>query len=198
VNVNSTNIGERIINAGSLDELAEVLNEYDDEDTKLGEMIDLSSLPSYGGPEPSDTRGIWSWDDRRLLVRDNPMQQFIIVDRPDDPVRDALAERLNGDVIANPNIPGGYLWRESATVGDYGWRPVDPALLAEVSRPDGVTAEDVARLLGVHYSTVTWHARRLGIERTGRDYALTPQDIQAIRASIASRRPGRPPKPAGE
>lgn len=30
--------------------------------------IDWSSLPVFGGDEPSDTWGVWSWDERFLLV----------------------------------------------------------------------------------------------------------------------------------
>jgi hypothetical protein len=27
-----------------------------------------TDLPTYGGPEPADTQGVWSWDKHRLLV----------------------------------------------------------------------------------------------------------------------------------
>lgn len=30
--------------------------------------IDWTSLPTFGGEEPANTRGIWSWDETRLLV----------------------------------------------------------------------------------------------------------------------------------
>lgn len=30
--------------------------------------IDYTSLPTFGGDEPSDTQGVWSWDETRLLV----------------------------------------------------------------------------------------------------------------------------------
>jgi hypothetical protein len=28
----------------------------------------MTKLPTYGGPEPRDTAGVWSWDATRLLV----------------------------------------------------------------------------------------------------------------------------------
>lgn len=30
--------------------------------------IDWTSLPTFGGDEPRDTAGVWSWDATRLLV----------------------------------------------------------------------------------------------------------------------------------
>lgn len=56
----------------TLDELCDAVN--DDVRTGLpretGETgpIDMSSLPTFGGAEPDDTGGIWSWDETRLLV----------------------------------------------------------------------------------------------------------------------------------
>ena len=45
------------------------------------EDADLTSLPTFGGPEPRSTEGVWSWDESSLLVgtcRDD----FEIVARP--------------------------------------------------------------------------------------------------------------------
>lgn len=37
--------------------------------TKMEDLgVDMTSLPVYGGDEPSDTREIWSWDATHLLV----------------------------------------------------------------------------------------------------------------------------------
>ena len=33
-----------------------------------GGELDMTSLPTFGGTEPADTTGIWSWDATRLLV----------------------------------------------------------------------------------------------------------------------------------
>lgn len=30
--------------------------------------IDMTALPTYGGDEPDDTTGVWSWDDDSLIV----------------------------------------------------------------------------------------------------------------------------------
>lgn len=34
--------------------------------------IDYTSLPTFGGDEPTDTVGVWSWDAADLLVGDGP------------------------------------------------------------------------------------------------------------------------------
>lgn len=31
-------------------------------------QIDMASLPTFGGEEPADTNGVWSWDSNNLLV----------------------------------------------------------------------------------------------------------------------------------
>jgi len=49
----------------SLDELAVVLR--GDEGGRL-DWMDWTSLPVFGGKEPADTLGVWSWDEGRLLV----------------------------------------------------------------------------------------------------------------------------------
>lgn len=41
---------------------------------------DMCDLPKFGGKEPKDTMGIWSWDENRLLVGDN-FDQLEIIDR---------------------------------------------------------------------------------------------------------------------
>ena len=48
----------------NLDELCDYLNENDTDD------IDLTELPTFGGTEPDDTQGIFSWDAKNLLVED--------------------------------------------------------------------------------------------------------------------------------
>ena len=30
--------------------------------------LDMTSLPTFGGTEPSDTTGVWSWDETRMMV----------------------------------------------------------------------------------------------------------------------------------
>lgn len=42
--------------------------------------LDLTSLPTFGGAEPRNTEGIFSWDDNRLLIQDHN-GMFMIVDR---------------------------------------------------------------------------------------------------------------------
>ena len=38
------------------------------------------ALPTFGGAEPSDTNGVWSWDPTRLLVGDC-LDNLEIIDR---------------------------------------------------------------------------------------------------------------------
>lgn len=39
---------------------------------RLDEVIDTTSLPVFGGPEPDSTDGIYSWDEVGFLVSSNP------------------------------------------------------------------------------------------------------------------------------
>tara|TARA_R110000868_G_scaffold12045_1_gene58478 strand:- start:42 stop:488 length:447 start_codon:yes stop_codon:yes gene_type:complete len=69
-----TDINTLIAAATSLDDLADILNshpsldELGDGEPRLDEVADLAGLPTFGGTEPADTSGIWSWDETRLLV----------------------------------------------------------------------------------------------------------------------------------
>ena len=42
---------------------------------------DFTSLPTYGGTEPLDTSGVWSWDDTHLLVGEGGVEDWEIVPR---------------------------------------------------------------------------------------------------------------------
>lgn len=52
-------------NINSLSQLAALLNNSRD-DIRSG-IIDLSSLPTFGGPPPGDTLEIYSWDSSSVL-----------------------------------------------------------------------------------------------------------------------------------
>jgi hypothetical protein len=65
-----------IKNAKTLDELCEALNRacetHDDPDEKQTiedriQGVDMADLPTFGGPEPRNTDGIYSWDETRIL-----------------------------------------------------------------------------------------------------------------------------------
>tara|TARA_R110000822_G_scaffold53516_2_gene138015 strand:- start:4018 stop:4233 length:216 start_codon:yes stop_codon:yes gene_type:complete len=43
---------------------------------------EMSSLPTFGGTEPSDTAEVWSWDETRLIVGTD-LLNFEIVNRDD-------------------------------------------------------------------------------------------------------------------
>ena len=64
---------EKVLAAKSLIELCETLNGYkrdenDDYSNGLSDATDLTDLPLFGGDEPSDTDGIFSWDKNNLLI----------------------------------------------------------------------------------------------------------------------------------
>lgn len=68
--ITATNLAELrdILNAGTVSERA------------------LSDLPTFGGAEPCNTRGIYSWDETNLLVAENPRtgaSEWTIVHRAD-------------------------------------------------------------------------------------------------------------------
>jgi len=54
------------------------------------------------------------------------------------------------------------------------------------------TVTEAAESLSVAQSTITKHARRLGIVRRGRDYLFSESDIEALRKSMDESKPGRP------
>jgi len=62
----------RISTAGDLDALLAAIREIDAEcrqaKTDPETAYDATSLPTYGGTEPRNTSGVWSWDAARLLV----------------------------------------------------------------------------------------------------------------------------------
>lgn len=51
-----------------LDELWVALERFGSDMEAAG--VDLTSLPTFGGEEPSDTQGVYSWDEGRLLIDD--------------------------------------------------------------------------------------------------------------------------------
>lgn len=54
-------------NASNLDDLAECLNSYR-KDHPIFLSNDLTSLPTFGGKEPENTEGIFSWDEDHFLI----------------------------------------------------------------------------------------------------------------------------------
>lgn len=62
---------QAITTAATLQALCDALNSYRPEDhdgRTLEESIDLADLPTFGGDEPEDTRGIYSYNDTHFLV----------------------------------------------------------------------------------------------------------------------------------
>ena len=76
---------EMITAATDLDELLEALQDItealDGSIARLDELVDLGSLPTYGGEVPGDTEGIYSWDADRVLWGDSG---WYIADREAD------------------------------------------------------------------------------------------------------------------
>lgn len=61
-----------IQNADTLPALHSALVAYGEltelEQCEVDAAIDFSDLPTFGGPHPEDTLGVWSWDRASLLV----------------------------------------------------------------------------------------------------------------------------------
>ncbi|MBK5247507.1 MAG: hypothetical protein JJE49_09615 [Peptostreptococcaceae bacterium] len=57
-----------------------------------------TSLPTFGGTEPSDTEGIWSWDETRLIVGTcaSDLQIISRIDARYDLVEDVAGEFCMG------------------------------------------------------------------------------------------------------
>ena len=64
------------INATTLDDLLEILT---DDSTEI-DSDEMVALPTFGGGEPDNTLGVWSWDETRLLVG-SCSDDYEIVDR---------------------------------------------------------------------------------------------------------------------
>lgn len=79
----------RIAACTTLQDLVETLEaieselNVEDERRRLEDVVDLAALPTFGGAEPRDTSGIWSWDNDDLLVT-NSSGWFEIVARETD------------------------------------------------------------------------------------------------------------------
>lgn len=54
------------------------LEQMDEQDRK---NFDLSGLPTFGGVEPADTHGVWSWDANSVLIGDGSVSDWRIVSR---------------------------------------------------------------------------------------------------------------------
>ncbi len=72
---------DRINSAKTLEDLQALLNNANaDERAEIAANPNLmSSLPVFGGIAPSNTMGVWSWDEKHLLVGDSV--PFEIVNR---------------------------------------------------------------------------------------------------------------------
>jgi hypothetical protein len=85
-------IAVRIRNASNLRELRDAINEFrqlsdegaDVENALKVRGVDMCALPLFGGPEPSDTTNIWSWDADSLLIADTDGDMKIVERRDTD------------------------------------------------------------------------------------------------------------------
>ena len=71
---NQTTDQDRIDESSTLDELLDALSEMAD-----SRNVNMQALPTFGGNEPDETDGVWSWDRRRLLIEDD--EGYSIIDR---------------------------------------------------------------------------------------------------------------------
>lgn len=53
------------MNANNLKNLLTELRSLNEEEL---ELVDLTSLPTFGGEEPASLNGVWSWDGKNLLI----------------------------------------------------------------------------------------------------------------------------------
>ncbi len=68
------NTQDRVNACTNLDELLDVLNSMED-----SRDVDMTSLPTFGGDEPSNTMGVWSWDATQMIIGTG--SDYQIVDR---------------------------------------------------------------------------------------------------------------------
>ena len=88
------------------------LAEIDHPWAEIDNLCDLTQLPAYGGAEPEDTSGVWSWDahfllagscvsDLRVVPRDD-ISHYVVCDRDGFPeefdnLADAAGKMLDAD-----------------------------------------------------------------------------------------------------
>jgi len=78
---------EKIKAAKNLSELLDAILAIRQEDQSIEFDKVMERLPTFGGKEPAETDGIWSWDEDSLLVC-NAACDLVIVDRPSYEVLD--------------------------------------------------------------------------------------------------------------
>lgn len=54
--------------------------------------IDMCALPTFGGPEPDDTDGVWSWDEDELIVGEGDLK---IISRAEFAEREEMSREWN-------------------------------------------------------------------------------------------------------
>lgn len=64
----------------TLKELCEAVNQNQEEVLNTLRIKDISFLPKFGGSEPDNTKAIWSWDEKQLMV--GYSSPFHLIDRP--------------------------------------------------------------------------------------------------------------------
>lgn len=80
---------QRLGGAASLDDLLVLLDDYREHVSCLEKThVDHTCLPTFGGAEPCDTAGVWSWDETRLLRCDGG-GEFYIETREEFETRDS-------------------------------------------------------------------------------------------------------------
>jgi len=72
-------LAAEVLESRSLDELLRTLLAL--EASSETDLIDASSLPTFGGETPGCTLGVWSWDADRLLVGDGSWSDAQIISR---------------------------------------------------------------------------------------------------------------------
>ena len=84
-----------ILTARNLSDLVEALRQTRALSPEDQDAIDWSELPTFGGEEPADTQGVWSWDEDSVLIG-SCADDLKVVDRsespPKRPGRKPLAE----------------------------------------------------------------------------------------------------------
>ena len=74
----------KIKNAANINELCELLNEYENDfDSELGkpeDFLDYSNLPTFGDA-PDNTEEAFSWSDNEMLIKNNGWE---LIDRDND------------------------------------------------------------------------------------------------------------------
>lgn len=80
---NATNLNQLLVSLRAYEDAIQSEDPLPVETMLMNGGVDICELPTFGGNQPSDTSGVWSWDQDHLLVGEGRFSEWRIVERAD-------------------------------------------------------------------------------------------------------------------